>query len=435
MLLVASFLLLARLIGMGKEMAIAWRYGVGATVDGYVFVFSLVQWPLSITGSALSAVLVPLAVRLYHRAPLNVSCFRRELLGVVVLSALGLGAGAWLLLPWLVQQPWIGLTREQMVPAREMAAALAWVLPTGILSQLWASWLMARNSQLNSLLEGMPALTILVAVLLAGTTGALVWGTLIGFALQPGLLWLLLRCRGDVERPAISFRSSHWPEFSGGLAVMFVGLLLMSVVSLADQFFAAHLGPGALSTLGYCSRIVAVLAGLGATAIARSILPTLSRVHAEGKNDVARTAFKWGACLFCAGALLTVAGLWLAPDIVKLLFQRGLFTPQDTERVAELLRYALPQLPFYFFSVVMAHALLSQGRHAMLALIGAVSLVVKLGLSLLLVPRLGLNGLVLATAGVYLGSGVLAMRMLKAGWRSPNLPQSVDRLPRAMTGE
>jgi hypothetical protein len=36
----------------------------------------------------------------------------------------------------------------------------------------------------------------------------------------------------------------------------------------------------------------------------------------------------------------------------------------------------------------------------------------------LLVPHLGLNGLVVATAGVYLGSGALGVWLLKAARRS-----------------
>lgn len=413
MVVVALFVLFAKLIAMFKEMAVAWHYGISETVDAYLFVFNIVQWPLGIVGNVIGAVLVPFAARLSYQAPQDLSRFRSELFGATSLLALGLGVSASLVLPWLVQQPWIGLEPAQVTPAREMAVALAWVLPLGVMVQLWAGWTMAGNRQLNTLLEGMPALAILIAVLVASGVGPLIWGTIIGFALQASLLYLSLAYRGEGERPHFLFVSAHWPAFMSGIGVMFVGLALMSVVNLADQFFAAHLGVGALSTLGYANRILALVLGLGATAIARASLPVLSRAHAEGRQHMSRIAFQWSALLFSAGLLVTLVGLWLAPSVVELLFQRGQFTARDASQVAEVLRYALIQVPFYFSSMILVYGLLSQGRHKMMLVIGGASLVTKLLLALALVPTLGLNGLVLATAGVYLVSGALAFRALR----------------------
>ena len=39
-LLVSAFVLIGRLAGAAKEMAIAWRYGISEIVDAYVLVFS-----------------------------------------------------------------------------------------------------------------------------------------------------------------------------------------------------------------------------------------------------------------------------------------------------------------------------------------------------------------------------------------------------------
>ena len=45
MIWVALFVLLTSLARAAREMAIAYRYGVGAEVDAYLFVFNLVSWP------------------------------------------------------------------------------------------------------------------------------------------------------------------------------------------------------------------------------------------------------------------------------------------------------------------------------------------------------------------------------------------------------
>lgn len=45
---VALFVLLGSVARAAKEVAIAYRYGVSAEVDAYLFVFNLVSWPVGV---------------------------------------------------------------------------------------------------------------------------------------------------------------------------------------------------------------------------------------------------------------------------------------------------------------------------------------------------------------------------------------------------
>jgi peptidoglycan biosynthesis protein MviN/MurJ (putative lipid II flippase) len=194
---------------------------------------------------------------------------------------------------------------------------------------------------------------------------------------------------------------------------MLIGQALMNSVNIVDQFFAAHLGPGALSTLGYANRILALVLGLGATVISRASLPVLSRAHVKDQVNIGRIANQWGFFMLVLGLGVMLTGLWLAPTLVELIFERGEFTAQDTAQVAEVLRYALIQVPFYFASMIFVFALLSLRRHRVMVLIAGFNILTKIGLAFILVPIMGLNGLVLATAGVYLVGGTLALVILR----------------------
>jgi len=402
MFAVGFFVLIGKFAGAAKEMAVAWRYGVSETVDAYLFVFNLAQWPISIWAGVVGAVLIPFAARLRHESLGVLPRFRAELLGATLLLGTTLGALTWLVLPWLIQQPWVGFKPETAELASGMANAMAWMIPFGLVSNLFAAWTMSAGRHFNTLLEGVPALVILAAVLLfSGGSRPLVWGTLLGFALQAVLLYTPLRWRGEAERPVFRFRSEHWAAFFAGFGLMLVGQTLMSVTTLVDQFFAARLGPGALSTLGYSNRILALVLGLGAMTIGRAALPVLSRAHAESGAQVGQLVRGWAGLLFLIGLVVTVVGIVLAPLITEFLFQRGAFTVDDTQRVADVLRYALVQVPFYFVSMVLMQALLSQSFYAVVATISGISLIVKIALSWLLVPAMGLAGLLLATSAVY----------------------------------
>jgi putative peptidoglycan lipid II flippase len=97
----------------------------------------------------------------------------------------------------------------------------------------------------------------------------------------------------------------------------------------------------------------------------------------------------------------------LAPWGVKLLFERGAFTAEDTMIVAEVLRYGLTQLPFYFAAIVLVSLLSSQGRYLAIALVAGSNLLVKLATMAILTPALGINGIALSTTIMYAASFLL----------------------------
>jgi len=52
---VSLFVVLAKLVGAAKEMAVAYQYGVSANVDAYLFVFNFISWPVGVWFTVLTA--------------------------------------------------------------------------------------------------------------------------------------------------------------------------------------------------------------------------------------------------------------------------------------------------------------------------------------------------------------------------------------------
>ena len=79
---VASFTLVAKLFSVGKEIAVAWRYGRGAEVDGYNLALTLSTWLPTTLTSVMAVVLVPILVRLRNADALQRDQFIAELKGL-----------------------------------------------------------------------------------------------------------------------------------------------------------------------------------------------------------------------------------------------------------------------------------------------------------------------------------------------------------------
>lgn len=400
---VTLFVFLGKLAGAAKEMAIAYRYGVSAEVDAYLFVFNLVSLPVGIWFSVLTVVLVPLAARMRQGASVELPHFRSELFGLTLLLGLALTLLGWLGLPLLLRSSWVGLPDATVTITVNMVPALALLAPLGVIISLFSAWMLAAGRHANTLLESVPAMVILVALLAfsGGGVEPLIWGTLGGFIFHLASLAVSLARRGEIEAPRFTRQSPQWTPFWQGFGIMLAGQVLMSFTSIIDQFFAAHLGAGAIATLSYANRILGLVLGMGALAVSRATLPVFSQAQAGGGEQVHRVATYWVRLLFALGVASMLASWWLAPWGVKLLFERGAFTAQSTVVVTEVLRYGLTQLPFYFAGIVLVSLLSSQGKYRAIAVIAGTNLLVKLAAMAILTPALGIKGIALSTSIMY----------------------------------
>lgn len=402
-----SFVLLAKLAGAAMNMAVAWRYGVSETVDVYNFLTTIIYWPIAIWFNVLSAVLIPTIAKARVGASQSLRRFQQEILGVNILVGIVLGLLLHALLPTLLTAPWSGLSGHALTEALHMSGPLALVLPMGLIASLASVWLLAFGYHRNTLCEGIPALTLTMTLLLPANLfhSPLVWGTVSGVGLQLlCLLWPLRRIE-QLGPPLLGFQSPLWADFKYGVGLALLSNCIMSATTVIDQPFAAHLGPGSIATLSYASRLMSLCTSLTALAISRSTLPIFSELVSRNANAAIRSAGLYWSRLLLVGGAVVAGVMWvLAPYIVAILFQRGQFTAQNTVEIAAVFRYLLVQLPFYGCGLVFVAILTSQKRYVELLISSALALAIKLIGNSLLIPELGILGIPLSTALMYLAT-------------------------------
>ena len=384
---VAFFLVIGKMAGALKEMAIAYRYGMSPEVDAYQFTMTLTTWlPVTVVG-VLSVVLIPVLVALNKKTPKEKTSFVREFQGWLLLLGLALVVLTICAWPEILKQLGASLSAE----VQGMTTSLLWAFAPGALLTLFvgfsAARLRAQERHINTLLDSVPALVLLVWLLLAGPASGLaplLWGSLVGFIVQT--VWIVsLAAKADEAGwgiPKLSFRSDEWPTLFNAMGIMLIGQIAMSFVGPLDQYAAATIGNHANSTMGYASRLLSLLLGIGAASVGRAALPVLADIQSSGDSLRARTmALKWSVLMLAAGFAAALAAWVLTPIGV--------------------LRWGLLQVPFYFGVLVLVQLLASQQRYSLIALIAVFNFTLKAVLNFVLAPRLGLQGIMLATACMY----------------------------------
>jgi murein biosynthesis integral membrane protein MurJ len=416
---IAVLTVIAKALVAVREMAIAWRYGVSGIVDAYQLSLTIVTWVPVMLTAIMSVVLVPRLVMLDRRKPAR-DQFVSEFNGTVLVVGIGMTVLTYLSAPWAAQLMASRLDAQTLHLTTAMVQRLAPVALFMIVAGYFTARLQARERFSYTVTEAVPALMIALLVLApfaAQSAAPLILGSLIGYLAQIVILARLV-ATGDppLGKVSLKHRSEEWPTFYGSIVMMTLGQIVLMVTNPIDQAFAARLGEGSVATFGYAARIITLFSGLATVVIGRALLPVLSNAVADGDFKLGRRQTLQWAGLLLVAALVGCAITWvLAPEIVRLLFQRGAFGPNATAAVTEVLRYGLFQLPFYFGGIALVQWIAATNRFSEILSITTVALVVKLALNFLLVQRLGLRGLMLGTAGMYMAtSGLLLVKMKTA---------------------
>ncbi len=367
---VGGLTLLSRVLGFLRDILAAAVLGTGPVADAFYVAFRFPNLFRRLFGEgAFNSAFVPLfAARYEGEGPEAARAFASEAMSGLTFVLLILSAAAMLAMPWLMYllAPGFSDTPEKF----ELAVRLTQItfpyllcmslvaLMSGVLNTVGK---FVESSSVSIVLNSVLTVTMLVAIWLgyrsvpeAGYIQA--WGVFVA-----GLLQLALLLWG-LKRNGLTLRLGR-PRWSEGMkklvALGIPGVIAGGItqVNIAIGTVIASLQDGAVSHLYYADRLYELPLAIVGIAIGVVLLPDVSR-HLRAGNHTAVMDSQNRSLEFAM--LLTVPAamaLFVVPaEIVRVLFERGAFTAEDTPYTAEALRIFALGLPGFVLIKVFSPA-------------------------------------------------------------------------------
>ena len=188
-------------------------------------------------------------------------------------------------------------------------------------------------------------------------------------------------------------------RFSRAFFPSVLGNSTAQISSFIDTWLASFLVSGSISYLFYANRLFQLPLALFAIAASTALFPTISKLLKQEKIDEAKKETRkvfWLLFALLGGA--SAVAVILSEEIVKLLFERGAFTVNDTENTSMVLvMYIAGLLPFGM-AKLFSLWLYASHRQREAAGIAARSLGVNILFSILLIAPMAAPGLALASS-------------------------------------
>jgi Spy/CpxP family protein refolding chaperone len=184
---------------------------------------------------------------------------------------------------------------------------------------------------------------------------------------------------------------------------MIAGSFLMASTALVDQSMAAMLPSGSVAALAYGNRIIALPITIATTALSTAVIPYFSKMVAlDDWKSMRQSLRHYLGLIFAAAVPLTGMIILLSEPIVKILFQRGSFTSENSHLVAQIQACFALQIPFYIGCILVVRLHSAMRNNQMMMWGSAGNLIVNIGLNYLFMQWWGVAGIALSTSCVFL---------------------------------
>ena len=413
MLTVGGFSLIVNAAIVVRELVLAALFGVGDDIDSFVIACALPAFGVNVLAGTIGSVLIPTFVRLREQTGRPgvqqlLSAATGASLAVAAVAVGILAAGGRVLLPWLASN----------FDADKLQLTLHlyyWLLPGVLLhtvNRVWAAALHAHEQFVSVALSPIIIPLISVGLLLPFRERfgilPMAWAACAGYLLEGVWIGISLRRLGYRLRPtwmtSALTENSFWEHYGALVG----GAALASSTVLVSQSMTAGLAAGSVAALNYGNKLVTFLVSLGNLAVGTAVLPHFSRMVTQGDWGLVRRTLRLygGLIVLITIPLVLVFGAASQP-IVRLLYERGEFTSQDTLLVAHIQTLAFWQLPFQVLGTLGVRMLSACSRNGILLWISAGNLLVTVIANRVLISWMGVAGISLATSLVYAVSASL----------------------------
>jgi len=395
---------LSRVIGLFREMAIAWAGGTEAGVDAYQIAFVLPEiLNHIIAGGFLSVVFIPIFSRYLaeDREPDGWNVFSIILTGFGSLLILLIIAGEWFA-PELISLIAPGIKdpvvrTEAIHMTRIILPAQFFFFTGGMLTAVQYAKERFAVAALGPLIYNLGIIT--GGMLLYKKTGmaGFSWGVL-GGAFIGSFILQTWGARRVGMKFSLLFDFKH-PDLKKYILLtlpLMLGLTMTFSTEFFFKFFGSFLPEGRIAALNYSLRTMLFLMGFFGQAVGVASFPFMARLAAEHKmaemNRLLNTTIRYLALVIPFSVLFMV----LRHEVILILFQRGRFDAAATTLTSDVLVFIMAGAFAFAAQIVVVRCFFAMQNTLFPAIFGTIAVVLSLPLYYFGMQKMGAEGIALA---------------------------------------
>ena len=399
---VFSFILIVKLLGLFKDILLAYLFGLGALTDAYFIAFQIPQTLMYLLGISILREMSSSVFSGYYeknqKEDLSVlfsTIFNYASVVTILVSTAGI-----ILMPQIVKL----LPVSHYDDIDKSIVYLGRILFTFLITFGLSEYLGAvLNAFKNFFLPGFSTMCanicMIVSLLMFADTlsiASLAYGTTIGFFISCIIQFTYITTRKISYKPFVmNLQFPLMKEYIKKAVPFMIIISLSQICIFVSYVLSLRLGQGMTSALSFAGKLNEIIINLFVLPFLMVLLPEFSRNNASNDTDSLKSYIKFGAetitviIVFCAAFLLV-----FNQEVVQILFMRGKFTAENAAITGNILFIYMIGLCFQAGYLYLVYIFLGIQKTLPLLLVGGVSYCLNIFLQVIFSKYFGIYGIV-----------------------------------------
>lgn len=402
-LLLMLITILSKLAGFSRDLTLSYFYGASSITDAYLISITIPSVIFGFIGAGIVTGYIPMYSKIEKLEGSNkANEYTNNLVNILlVLCTVIFVFGLVFTVP-IVKLFASGFEGETLEIAISFTrVTLVGIYFTGLIS-VFNGFLQIKGNYSIPALIGFPMnFFIIIAIIISskGNIMTLSIGTVIATASQLLLVLPFVYKKGYKYKPVFDLKDKHIKNMVYIALPVIIGVSVNQINVLVDRTIASRVSIGGISALNYANRLNGFVMGVFVLSITTALYPMISKMAAENNMEGLKKSLSEaisGINMLVIPA--TVGAMIFSEQIVRLLFDRGMF---DTQAIAmtssALFFYSLGMIGFGLREVL-SRTFYSLQETKTPAINAAIAVVLNIILNIILSRYLGIGGLALATS-------------------------------------
>lgn len=425
-LMIITFI--SKITGLLREQVFAYFLGTGDVIDAFNTASTI---PFMLFGSLLMSIIagyIPVYSEIKtKKGKESADKFTSNLLNILVILACIFIALIILASPLLVKLFAPGYSSEKESLSIKFTIIFAFTLIPTIISSIFIGYLQMRNRFLISetpgiLMNVFHIITIVMAVHF-NNYFLIPIGVLISEFCKYSLFPMTIKEEHYKHSFFIDFKDKYIHKILKFAIPLFISISAMDILALSDQSLASIIKPmGGVSVLKYSILIFQLVVGIIIVSVVTSTYPLISSYASERKYKKMKKTIIDGLSLSYSLVIPAMIGIIiLAEPLIKILFQRGNFTYEDTLITASVLTFYMPSILGFTVKEIINRGFYATQNTKIPIIVTVIQVILNIILNFVLSKFIGLKGLALATTISSIIAAILSLYFFRLKYGNLNL--------------
>ncbi|MBB6454544.1 putative peptidoglycan lipid II flippase [Salirhabdus euzebyi] len=413
-----SILIIGKLLGFVREITIASNFGISPETDAYNLAMTINIVIMAIAGTALSTGMVPVLSDIKSTRSLELQNKYLSNISNIIILTTGIFALLIIIIaPYIVEILGSGFTNEQKVLAVELTRIGTPIIVFVLTSTAFSAFLNSREvfgiPAIAGVLNNIIFIVLLFFLKINGVTGLMKVASFAYFCQVLFIIFYLPK-QNYKHKMIVDFKDKNMIKTISIMIPIIMGAAVQQINVLIDKMIATSLTPGSISALNYANILNLTILTVFIMAISTIIFPRLANAASwKDYSSMVSTTEKAIRLVILITIPSTIFIVLLADDIVRVIFERGVFDSKDTSMTSTALKFYSIGLIGFGIREVLHKVFYSLKNTRTVMINGIIAVIINILLNFALAPLMGHAGLALATSISGIITTILLIRSLR----------------------